>query len=397
MPYYGSAARARMQRRRIAIAVLLIAVIALLCTLGARFVSSLNLTLPAPVSSPTRISQTLPTAQVSTSTRSVTPQPTSAVTGESVFRAVYDANGQLKGLTDPSGKQTTDSTVLKTIPTQLNGGYTAVSLDQVAGDVAQCTDLQGAVYDTESKGLVLVCTAISGKPPLNPDDMVVAFQTVFAGRDPGVSIDPGPNRGEMVTRFIGKVADTHLGMVMFEADRLMKNLSLGKDNITGQPVTSKAPGHRTELDWSLQFFDANRIGQETWHRFWFVVDKMDVRASSDGRQVAFQTVKLKVNSECVDSNLKPLRDCNNASAIAFADQLTRNYDTYASEYPVLQELVQAAKWVSIAKWVQESNFPINLVQLSTGIAQVKTPATTPAITVSTEKQLCPDDFLVRRR
>lgn len=191
---------------------------------------------------------------------------------------------------------------------------------------------------------------------------------------------------QLVAHFAGKVADTHLGLVMFESDRLMKNLSLGKDNVTGKPVTAHTPGHKTELEWALQFFDQSQVGRETWHRFWFVVEKVDLQASADRREIAFQTVKLKVNTECLDSNLKPLRDCNNASANAFAEQLSRQYDAYAAEYPVLRELIHAAKWVSIAKWLQDINAPVDLAQLSLSLAPVKTPLTTPAITVSAQEQ-----------
>jgi len=85
------------------------------------------------------------------------------------------------------------------------------------------------------------------------DDLSVAVNSVYGGNDPGVSIGTEASEypGLMKVRYDGATIDTEFGKVMFDADRLLKCLDMGYDNITHQPVSSSVPGYQNMIQREL--------------------------------------------------------------------------------------------------------------------------------------------------
>jgi len=131
------------------------------------------------------------------------------------------------------------------------------------------------MLDDKNGQLVLVA---EGKdkidlPPLRMDDVVTVFRSVYQhGEAPFVSIDPDPQnpRGPiMLVRHGEATANTYVGWVLFEADRVMKAYSLGRDNVTRQEIKSAIDGYQNLLDLGFSNFDKPQK-EATWERFWIV-------------------------------------------------------------------------------------------------------------------------------
>src|SRR5207244_558258 len=91
--------------------------------------------------------------------------------------------------------------------------------------------------------LVLVGERSFDVPGLDRGLFAAALRAAYAGVDPGVSIDPSSTAGTMNVRYIGPVSRTRFGAVMFEADRVLKSLSRGTDNVSNEPVGSVVSGY----------------------------------------------------------------------------------------------------------------------------------------------------------
>lgn len=288
--------------------------------------------------------------------------------------SVYSANGQFVAAYDAQGQKL--AAPLAGMPAALPSGGT-VDLSQL-DQIAQPT---GAIFDPQTGQLIVV-----GKPASTPgsgsSDFLVALHGVYTGNEPGVSIDPGPSQTIQGVRYIGPTRGTHAGWVMFEADRLMKNLSLGQDNITNQPVTSAVPGHGTMFDFS-QAADI-QSEQEVRRRFWFVVKEARLARSADGLAVVIQSVTLEVQTEYLDENWQTLpNQPPDPAGQAFAAQLSTHYAEYAAEFPVLAELEALARWSALAHWFKDAQISAaNSALLAAPIQPYETPDQTPAITVT---------------
>lgn len=290
--------------------------------------------------------------------------------------AQYDEYGQLVKI-EPSGAARPTVLPEKLIPTA-----SGITLEAASAALAQLAVLEGAVYDPEHLQLLLI--GQPGPSPFQPDDLRVAWRAALGDEDPTVTIDPGPTVGEMVVKFSGPVTGTHFGWVMYEADREMKTLALGKDNITGKPVQAAVPGFKTQLDLARELEGSAAQSKPSWHRFWFVPKGMRLALSADQQEVQFIQADLKVLTECMDAHLQPLKNCVAPAADAFAAHLTDHYDQYAQEFPMLNQLRELGKLLSLGKWLRDAGIEIDENWLALdNAATTEIPATTPAITVST--------------
>lgn len=126
-----------------------------------------------------------------------------------------------------------------------NGNFkrsSGIPLEESAKALAELTDITGATWDKENNQLII--TGVKGDGPgLRLDDLIVAVESLSAGQEIGVSIDPMPQeQGEplsdrMNVRYIPEqIQGTNLGRILFEADRQLKVLSLGEDQVIGTPA-----------------------------------------------------------------------------------------------------------------------------------------------------------------
>jgi hypothetical protein len=299
------------------------------------------------------------------------------------LHATYDAHGQLLHVTDDTGQPVTDPALTTRLPSALPRTYTGIPLSQVAEALADLTALEGAIYDQASGQLILFGQKDPAAPSLNPDDLVVALKGVYTGYDPWVSIDPGPKWGEMVVSYSEMIINTHFGQAMFEADRQLKVLGLGQDNLTNEPVTSTVPGYRNLVKLNLAL-KKGTPEEESWHRFWIEVHKMRLALSQDRQAISFLESSLEVNTEYLGRDRKPLpQPRSDPAAETFAAHLTQHYDRFADERPAFREVVTLARLVSLAKWTEYADIPVDVTWLEGQYAiRAGTPLTTTAITVT---------------
>ena len=278
---------------------------------------------------------------------------------------------------EPDGTQVTHTT------TRMYSQYSSEGLDNAGGqlpsdpggvlfDVATSTDIKdisGAYWDDEKQQLILVGSKSKNEhemavPRLNRDHLVVAVRSALAGQPLGVSIDPpkewreGKNINDpmpegmpLIVSYLGNTQGTEFGRIMFEADRLMKCLGVGKDNETQQTVIAHVPGFKTHLE----MLEPGKRTGPNWYRFWFVIDKVELKKNTSGDAIAFGDAKIKVLTETQYQSGEKAA-VSDPHAEEFARHLTEHYDEYAKEFPVLEKLKELAKIAALAKYIS-NNIP----------------------------------------
>ncbi|MFH1441303.1 MAG: RHS repeat-associated core domain-containing protein, partial [Candidatus Omnitrophota bacterium] len=116
--------------------------------------------------------------------------------------------------------------------------FGGVSLSKTASLMLNIEDIAGAGYDEATGQVILYGRQNLSLPAMELDDLAVAVRSVYgyggkSPQDPGVSIgtEPSDVPCQMKVRYDGQTNNTAFGSVMFESDRLLKCLTMGKDNI----------------------------------------------------------------------------------------------------------------------------------------------------------------------
>jgi RHS repeat-associated protein len=270
--------------------------------------------------------------------------------------------------------------------------YGGISLSRTAELMTNISDIAGAVFDQKTGQMILYGKRDLPLPQMHLDDLAVAVRSVYGlgGRpeqDPGISMDPDPNppkkkkkpQHRMIVTYYGETKDTRFGQVMFEADRLLKNLVLGKDNITEHSVKVHVKGYKSLFERRCEEKDPPS-SKDDWinNRMWFVPEKISLVQSEDGSSMVFDQVRMQVLTE---SKFKGshLRD---RAAEKFATHFTQNYDAFAQQFSVLQGLKRLGKITAIIKWIKEQGLPFDLAFFKNYTpAYVNTPSFTDQITV----------------
>ena len=236
--------------------------------------------------------------------------------------------------------------------------------------VAPITHVTGVYLPAESEELILLGEAVEGFPPLDPEQLFDAFATIYGsvqlGQPPSVSIDPTPQqlvrglkaRDLMDVVFFGQTQNTAVGHAIFEADRLLKCLSFGKDSVTNAPMAKPFDGFQNELELIAAAVrlrpSADR--QKAWHRFWIEPRKSHVKRSEDGR-TWFSDTTLAVNTQYMkvgrQGKLVPAGKKADPAAEAFCKQMTKNFRTCGLKYPTFQETETYATLTAIAEAIRK--------------------------------------------
>ena len=263
------------------------------------------------------------------------------------------------------------------------------------------------MLDDKNGRLVLVA---EGKdkidlPPLRMDDVVTVFRSVYQhGEAPFVSIDPDPRnpRGPaMLVRHGESTANTYVGWVLFEADRVMKAYGLGRDNVTRQEIKSAIDGYQNLLDLGFSNFDKPQK-EATWERFWIVPAQVN-RRQTDNRQLTLFEVPLKVNTQRMElhgGELVPAADDTpSPEGKAFSEWFTKHYDDLAEEARAqppeaggvgnqvrfFAELRRIALVTAIAETLRDQGVPLPAWMQDYPVQPCPVAATTPAIVVEAMK------------
>jgi hypothetical protein len=275
--------------------------------------------------------------------------------------------------------------------------------EALAQSLRRLHKLEGAHVDVETGSLALFGEQGEGDGPLSLQDLVAALWAEFHDLSGlTVSIDPvegNPNGPLMNVVFTGGADNTHIGNVMFEADRLLKCLGLGKHNESGEVMQSKVKGYAPLPRLSL-ILDAD--GKSSfWTRFWITTslgklpkedsrDKPVLTMANEGRTVWLERVPLFVKTELMVDRGSGRLDSSggkqdDASAY-FAKLVTNEYAQFAEEFPVLAELQELAKLTVLAHWLRTTEAPIayELLYLRWADPPFATPRTTPTISAEFE-------------
>lgn len=247
-----------------------------------------------------------------------------------------------------------------------------VLLDRTAELTSDLSDITGATVDLSTGRFILLGRRGAAEATFHPADLIIVLRSALLGRAPGVSIEDPIVDGMMTVRYLGNTEGTRVGQVMFEADRLLKSLAMGRDTITRMPMRPRVPGYRSELE-LLSAFGGTRL-PGAWHRYWFRPSQVIASLSPDGRSIQFQKAAVAVLTEYVP----PQPGGSEPAAEAFARHVTEHYDDYAAAYPALAELRTLAKLAALAYWIVEQKIPINARKvLEAQLPRVDTPLTTP--------------------
>ncbi|MCP3889034.1 MAG: hypothetical protein GY702_09200, partial [Desulfobulbaceae bacterium] len=288
-----------------------------------------------------------------------------------------------------------------------------VALNKSAEVLLDLNEITGGTYD-EATGQVIIFgkedSSPTALPPMDIDDLSVAFQAVSKGSMPVVSIeDPvvssppeWPGRDAFTVRYgpfqnnpetgerevLDLSSKTHFGWVMFEADRLMKSLGLGIDNRTGETVSSDVLGYYNLLDLTFRTSSPDNVTT----RFWFHPKDIVIAPSSDGNSMEFQNVEVQLSTETMFASNGQVQSTLDAEY--FVQHFTEHYDEIAAEqisyddegnpHYIFKELKQLAALVGVVQWIKDSNIPIDLssVESHTPLFYDSAPGYTPQTTVS---------------
>ncbi len=232
-------------------------------------------------------------------------------------------------------------------------------------------------------------------PPLNLDDVVTVFRSIYLDGDVYVSIDPDPGnpRGPVMnTRHNELSRNTYVGLINFEADRVMKSYSLGRDNLTREDVVSGVPGYGSILD------KRHHQSATDWERFWLVPGELQLKRAPDGvscevsATIVVETEPMKMQAGQLVSD--PDRDPS-PFAREFSRWFSHHYQEIAEEIdsiipreggrpdstPVFKELERFATLAGLAEAMRDQGQPLPLWMLTHEVEPVPTPPTTPSLTV----------------
>jgi len=263
---------------------------------------------------------------------------------------------------------------------------------QQAADCSGFNDIVGATYDPDANELI-VFGQITGTLPMMDysylrENLVVAMRAVHAAPEyPGVTIGttPSPDPNYQLVEYFGNITDTHYGYVFFEADRLLKSYSLGKDNLNPtEPFTSGVPGYVSFFDRYLALEDttSDPISQ----RFWFSPTLNLETVPGDPYGVVFSNTQVNLLWTYLSGSGTSAKATQ--AADDFMNHFNAHYHDFAAEQAAhgnqtFNELVQLFKLFGIAHWTITDTVQINVAGVSGPwldnypITSFTTPVTTP--------------------
>jgi RHS repeat-associated protein len=280
------------------------------------------------------------------------------------------------------------------------GRVGGISLAGAEKALASLGPLQGVALDPATDKLVLLAERQGAVPlpPLRLEDVVTIFRTVYEhGQAPFVSIDPDPQnpRGpRLLVRHDPGTQDTYVGWVLFESDRVMKCLQMGRDNLTGERFSSQVAGYASALDSQAGLTP----GENVWERFWIVPAEQILKTSRQGR-VTLVELPLMVKTQRMELRQGKLVPAEGQSptpeARRFAEWFTGNYEALAREQksrppqgagldrPVafLAELQRMAVVAAVAQALRDRGVPMPAWMSRHRVPPVPYPDVTPSIIV----------------
>lgn len=236
-----------------------------------------------------------------------------------------------------------------------------ISLDVVAQLLADDRVFTGAGYDRGTGQVVLFSeSGTVDLPPIDKDDLAVAIRSVFElGETPGVSIgtDGTDAEGNFLVRYDGGTVSTKFGQVMFEADLVLKMLTLGTDNDPSDVFSftpPAIPGYQSMM--ARYLAGQHEVSGTGSNRIWFVPKEVILTPNEDGTAFVFDSVAIDVLTE---SKMEG-EVISNPFHEDFANHIRDNWEEYAEVYPQLKQIERLARIVGVVKWLKDSGMPLDL-------------------------------------
>lgn len=254
--------------------------------------------------------------------------------------------------------------------------------------------ITGARFDESTGQLFLTGSGEHPEATPSPAVIATAFQWVFpeGPRMPFVSIDPIPEdpNGPFMAVDIDPISrNTEFGWVMFEADRKMKCLGAGRDNVFGFIEDSAVPGFKNLLELGADH-KAVPGAPPVWSRFWFV--PLASEAQWDGDAIRIRDCRMGVKTEVMtmeNGKLKSTNGKQDPAALAFAEHFTAHFREFGEEDPIYLRLEQQCRLILVADWlrsIRDDKRPLSLAWVrSAGGPNFPMPLYTPSVTSSREE------------
>jgi len=237
----------------------------------------------------------------------------------------------------------------------------------------------GAQYREDLGKLFLVGNGLDGDVSPSEHQIAFALRRVAGERvRPFVSIDPQsvqrPDASSCVVASLGSgqldpsdmivatspdACASEFGWIMFEADRRLKSYALGRDSVTGQPLTFSVPGFRNTVQ--LSYAQGQRNAAPGWQRFWLHPAQED-RVVVDAGVMRIERSGIAVSTEADDTIERTAGAATQDDPLAqeFAGFVTRNYGALAGEERSFRRLDQLERLLLVAEWARVRSVPVSL-------------------------------------
>ncbi|HHT9126397.1 MAG TPA: RHS repeat domain-containing protein [Candidatus Brocadiia bacterium] len=246
-----------------------------------------------------------------------------------------------------------------------------VKFDKPAEFYGYLGAIQGVSFDPRTKHLVLIGNGNPKLPPIRMDDFIVALQVIYGGQGnecegPMFSLEPADSSnpaGDWLTPkyWPDFLEGTHMGDVMLRADWVAKQYSFGVFADYDGKIIGKRVSSVPDFASYIERVKANpKVLSEgrLISRFWIVPFEMTLSKSDNTIIFTSSTMRLEAQRmEITEGGLVDSHDKSDEAAEDFANAF--DYDKYAAESPVLEEVREAAKVVAIVKWLKRMGVGVN--------------------------------------
>ncbi|CAD8099758.1 unnamed protein product [Paramecium sonneborni] len=179
------------------------------------------------------------------------------------------------------------------------------------------------------------------------------------------SLEPEENDQEMNQPFQQKIyfpqylEGTTVGEVLYQADFLLKQMSLGIEVLQREPLQTR-PFEYGNLDIQPLY----KLDPEYFARLFLKIGKLKLNIIEDKHnhihKLVIEKIDMAVDAKVVNEQLQDevIQDENNG-AYRFAKQFAKIYDSIGEKYPVLFRLRQVLMANYLAKYMFEKGIPMN--------------------------------------
>jgi RHS repeat-associated protein len=176
-------------------------------------------------------------------------------------------------------------------------------------------------------------------------------------------------------QFGGRVENTEVGWVMEEADRVMKCLCIGTDNLTGAPYNSSTisvPGYKNLVELYANSNPSGNISTRQWFTPQLMTLAQYINPTNGQATIVFSnaTVLCQTENDLTGGTSPPQQQ-------AFCNNMTANYDKFAAlQFPcydpndptgshiihtnIFGMLKDVMKAVSLARFFRDNHIPVDM-------------------------------------